>query len=129
MKKIILIIIVFLFALGAGLYFYMYKGHRIIADEDASYSLTVAKLESEFVQNDSLANKKYLDQTIEIYGKISSLDVVSNAIVLDEKMFGTCQNVIDQKLTVGKQVKMKGRFIGYDDLLGEFKMDQVSVSE
>ena len=129
MKKIILIVIVFLFAIAAGLYFYMYKEHRIIADEDASYSLTVAKLESEFVQNDRLANKKYLDQTIEIYGKISSLDVISNAIVLDEKMFGTCQNAVDQKLKVGKQVKMKGRFIGYDDLLGEFKMDQVSVSE
>jgi predicted negative regulator of RcsB-dependent stress response len=129
MKKIVLIVIVFVVAIAVGVYFYMYKEHRNIADEDASFSLTVAKLETEFTQNDSLANKKYLDQTIEIYGKISSLDLASNAIVLDEKMFGTFQKTIDQGLTVGKQVKMKGRFIGYDDLLGEFKMDQVAIIE
>lgn len=126
MKKIILIV---LLAIASGLYFYMYKNHRDIASEEASFSIAVKDLESEFIQNDSLANKKYLDKTIEVYGKITSMDAKTKIIVLDDKMEGTSQQSISQGLTVGKQVKMKGRFIGYDDLLGEFKMDQVTIRQ
>lgn len=129
MKKIVLIIVVVIVAIASGLYFYMYKNHRDIASEEASFSIAVKDLEKEFTQNDSLANKKYLDKTIEVYGKMTSVDLATKIIVLDEKMEGTTQQAIPQGLTVGKQVKMKGRFIGYDDLLGEFKMDQVTISE
>ena len=129
MKKIILIVLVVLLAIASGLYFYMYKNHRDIASEEASFSIAVKDLESEFIQNDSLANKKYLDKTIEVYGKITSMDATTKIIVLDDKMEGTSQQSISQGLTVGKQVKMKGRFIGYDDLLGEFKMDQVTIRQ
>ena len=129
MKKIVLIVVVVIVAIASGLYFYMYKNHRDIASEDASFSIAVKDLEKEFTQNDSLANKKYLDKTIEVYGKMTSVDLATKIIVLDEKMEGTTQQAILQGLTVGKQVKMKGRFIGYDDLLGEFKMDQVTISE
>lgn len=129
MKKIILIVLIVLLAIASGLYFYMYKNHRDIASEEASFSIAVKDLESEFIQNDSLANKKYLDKTIEVYGKITSMDATTKIIVLDDKMEGTSQQSISQGLTVGKQVKMKGRFIGYDDLLGEFKMDQVTIRQ
>ena len=129
MKKILLILFVAVLAMASGLYFYMYKDHRDIASEDASFSIAVKDLESEFIQNDSLANKKYLDKTIEVYGKITSMDATTKIIVLDDKMEGTSQQSISQGLTVGKQVKMKGRFIGYDDLLGEFKMDQAIISQ
>lgn len=129
MKKIILIVLVVLLAIASGLYFYMYKNHRDIASEEASFSIAVKDLESEFIQNDSLANKKYLDKTIEVYGKITSMDAKTKIIVLDDKMEGTSQQSISQGLTVEKQVKMKGRFIGYDDLLGEFKMDQVTIRQ
>lgn len=129
MKKNALIIIVLLVAIGLGIYFYMYKDHRDIASEDASFSITVNTLQTEFTDNDSVANKKYLDHTIEVYGKISNVDVSSNAVVLDEKIFGTFKNAMPKDLTVGKPLKIKGRFIGYDDLLGEFKIDQVTVSE
>lgn len=129
MKKFVLIAVMFIALIGIGLYFYMYKDHRDIASEEASFSLTVKDLQTQFSQNDSLANKKYLDRTIEVYGKISSMDVASNAIVMDEKLLGTFKSTASKDLTVGQQVKIKGRFIGYDDLLEEFKLDQVSVSK
>lgn len=129
MKKIVLIVVVVIVAIASGLYFYMYKNHRDIASEDASFSIAVKDLENEFTQNDSLANKKYLDKTIEVYGKMTSVDLATKIIVLDEKMEGTTQQAIPEGLTIGKQIKMKGRFIGYDDLLGDFKMDQVTLSE
>lgn len=129
MKKIVLIVVVVIVTIASGLYFYMYKDHRDIASEEASFSIAVKDLENEFTQNDSLANKKYLDKTIEVYGKMTSVDLATKIIVLDEKMEGTTQQAIPEGLTIGKQIKMKGRFIGYDDLLGDFKMDQVTLSE
>ena len=129
MKKIILIVVLLIAVIGTGLYFYMYQDHRDIATEDASFSLTVKDLQTEFGANDSLANKKYLDRTIEVYGKISSLDVASNAVVIDEKLSAIFKAKISKELAVGASIKIKGRFIGYDDLLEEFKVDQVTVSE
>ncbi|NHM07266.1 hypothetical protein G4D82_08545 [Flavobacterium sp. CYK-4] len=129
MKKILLIIIVFIIAIAGGLYFYMYQNHRDIGAEEASFSLTVKSLEAEFAANDAQANQKYLDKTIEVKGKISSFDAVEKAIVLDEKMFATYATQPVKAPVVGQEVKIKGRFIGYDDLLGEFKMDQITLIE
>jgi predicted negative regulator of RcsB-dependent stress response len=129
MKKIVLIVVVVIMLLASGMYFYMNKKHRDIASEEASFSIAVKDLENEFAQNDSLSNRKYLDKTIEVYGKITSIDVATKIVVLDQKIEGTSQQDIPKELTVGVQVKMKGRFIGYDDLLGEFKMDQVAINQ
>ncbi len=129
MKKKLLVLVVVIAIAAVGVYFYTYKGHRDITTEKASFSLSVKDLQQEFLQNDSLANSKYLDNTIEVYGKISSLDLESNGIVLDEKLFATFKDSTSKKLTQGAALKIKGRFIGYDDLLEEFKMDQVSIIE
>ena len=48
MKKIVLIVVVVIVAIASGLYFYMYKNHRDIASEDASFSIAVKDLENEF---------------------------------------------------------------------------------
>lgn len=129
MKKIVLIITVLIVAIAVGLYFYMYQNHRDIATEEASFSLTVAGLEAEFIANDAQANQKYLDKTIEVKGKITSVDAAEKAIVVDEKMFATYETPPTKTPVVGQEVIVKGRFIGYDDLLGEFKLDQITLSE
>ncbi len=128
-KKIIIVSMFSLAVIGAGLYFYMYKGHRNIASESADYSLTVKTLQQQFTQNSGKANKQYADKTIEVYGKITSLDLPSNTITLDGKLSAVFKDSSMTKLQVEKLIKIKGRFVGYDDLLDEFKMDQASLSE
>lgn len=129
MKKIILTIIVILAVAGTGVYFYMYKDHRDISSEDAAHKVTVAQLQKEFSENDSISNKKYLDQTIEVYGKITSVDSDAHAIMLDEKLSARLKDSTAGGFEVGKTLKMKGRFVGYDDLLEEFQLDQATISE
>lgn len=129
MKKIIGFIVVIIVVIGIGLYFYMYKGHRDIASENADYTLSLVQLQKEFAQNDSLCIKKYQDHTIQIYGKTTSIDSSGHTIVIDEKISAEFQDSILPKLTLQKPIKIKARFLGYDDLLEEFKFDQASIAE
>ena len=124
-----MIFIVVLIAAGAGLYFYAYKGHRDIATEDADYELTVSGLSKEFSEGDSLANSKYADKTIQIYGKVTNIDLPSHTIIIDEKLSAEFTDSILPKINLHDPIKIKGRFVGYDDLLEEYKVDQAAKAE
>lgn len=127
MKKKIIITLTFIILIVIIVYFYAFKAQRNIGSEKAIFELSVIALETEFETNDSLANNKFLDKTIIIYGKITDIDLKTNGIVIDEKVYIT---VSDQKLdqiTSNQDIKIKGRFIGYDDLLEEYRLDQGSI--
>lgn len=123
MKKKLLILLIILASGLFLLYTYIYKSHRDISNEKESFVLSVAKLKLDFSQNDSLANAKYLDKTIVIYGKISTIDLSTNSIYLDNSVSATLKEK-PTGLKVNDSIQLKGRFIGYDDLLEEFKMDE-----
>ena len=129
MRKKIMIVLAVLAITGAGLYFYMYKGHRDISSESADYSTTVKDLQQQFTANSTDAGKKYADKTIEVYGKITAVDLAAHTITVDEKLSAVFKDSVLNNVAAQKQVKIKGRFLGYDDLLEEFKMDQVSLEE
>lgn len=127
-KKRVVIILILLIILGFAGYAYLYQGHRDIASEKESYLVTANSIFSEFQTSEAKANQKYLDKTIEVYGKISSVDPEANSIIIDEKLFVVFKEKIKpEELMVLSNVKVKGRFIGYDDLLGELKMDECSL--
>lgn len=123
MKKKLLIFLFIFITAAFLLYNYIYKRHRDIASEKESFSISVANLKSDFSKNDSLANAKYLDKTIVIYGKISSIDLETNSIYINNSLSATLK-VKPIGLKVSDSIQLKGRFIGYDDLLEEFKMDE-----
>ncbi len=125
MKKIILVVL-FLVVLVGG-YFYVYKEHRDIAKEEVSYEIAVPVLFSEYQYNESAANTKYLDKTIVVSGKVSSLNLETQSMVLDEKLFATFLDKIPSTIEPNSQIKVKGRLIGYDSLLEEIKMDQCII--
>jgi uncharacterized protein YxeA len=125
MKKNKIIIGLLFFVLAAvGLYFYVYKDHRDIASEKESYLVSAISIYDEFKKDETKSNQKYLDKTIEVYGKMSSMDLSTNTIVLDDKLTAVFADKIPINVEKSSVLKIKGRFIGYDDLLEELKMDQ-----
>ena len=110
-------------------YLYAYKDHRNIATETADFSITVSDLQKEFVANDSLAYKKYKEKTIQISGKLTNVEYDNKAILIDGKLYATFLKNIPKGLKVNNQIKIKGRFLGYDDLVEEFKIDQTVIVE
>lgn len=117
---IILVIIILI-------YLYTYKPHRNINTETAAYSVTVAGLQKEFTTNESLALRKYQDQTIELTAQVTTVDTQNKALVMDQKLYAIFNESLSKKIIPGKKLKIKGRFLGYDELLEEFKMDQSSI--
>ena len=115
--------------LAFGVYKYIYQSHRDISSEEASYTVTVSSLNDEFKQSESLTLNKYRNKTINLKGKISSIDAASNSIVIEEKMNAVFIDSLPKNIQLNQPISVKGRFIDYDDLLEEFKMDQVSISK
>ena len=127
MKKKILITILLFIIIGISVYFYAYQDHRDINTETADYIVTVSGLEKDFASNDSLSYIKYQDKTIELTAQVSSSDTSNKSIVLGEKIFATFKDSLPKDIVAGKTLKIKGRFLGYDELLQEFKIDQSSI--
>lgn len=125
-KKTLVAIFIFLAAV-VSIYYYLYQGHRNIDSEEAAYALETNELQKEFTANDSLALIKFQDQTIALTGKISLIDIQSKALVIDNKVFATFTDSLPKGLNTTKIFTIKGRFLGYDELLDEFKMDQSSI--
>lgn len=129
MKKKLLIVVLLIVGVLVSIYFYAYKDHRDIAASTTDYTFTLEQLKKEFDANDSLATLKYQDKVIEIKGKITAIEADSKSVVVDEKMYATFDKSIPAIVKENGVLKLKGRFLGYDDLLEEFKMDQTSVVE
>ncbi len=125
-KKTLFAIFIFLIG-GLSIYYYVYQGHRNIDSEKAAYTLETAELQKDFIANDSLALLKYQDQTIELRARITLIDLDNNALVLDNKVFATFNDSLPEGLNTNEIFNVKGRFLGYDELLDEFRMDQSSI--
>ena len=125
MKKKLLIVLVIVLIFGFVGYKYVYKDHRDVSSEEASFKITLADLKADFEKNDSIANTKYLDKAIAIYGEVTSLDLETNEIIVDSNLSATIKGKVNVKK--GDKVTVKGRFIGYDDLLEEYKMDNCVI--
>ncbi|WP_281336834.1 OB-fold protein [Flavobacterium eburneipallidum] len=127
MKKKILFGIVILLAISFFAYRYTYQDHRDISSEEATYVVSIPELKKEFWTNDSLALSKYQNQTIEVAATVTAIDSENKAVVLDNNLFATFTDSLPKAIISGKKLKIKGRFLGYDELLEEFKMDQSSI--
>ncbi len=124
MKRKWIILLIFILLVFAG-YKYIYQDHRNIQIEEAQYEVSSSSIAEEFASNSVTAEKKYLDKTIIVSGIIS--EISSNGITLDDKIF--CQFNTKMKVShlLNTKTKIKGRFIGYDDLLEQVKLDQCRI--
>lgn len=128
-KKILLLVVIIIGACAFFGYKFLYHDHRDASSEDAQFTLSVTSLLDEFVANDSLSNAKYAGQTIAIYGKVTGVDLLSNSIIIDEQLAVDLKEKSKAAIVTQQSIKIKGRFVGYDDLLEELKMDQAIIIE
>ncbi|MCB0462329.1 MAG: hypothetical protein R2816_01025 [Flavobacteriaceae bacterium] len=123
MRKWIAIIVILVIVAFLS-YHYIYQDHRDIESETAVFTITAKDITNEFEINSSDAETKYLNKTIVISGIITELS--SNQITVNDKVF--CQLVkTTNVLKPNQKVTLKGRFIGYDNLLDEIKLDQCYI--
>jgi hypothetical protein len=123
MMVILLLILTFFTAI----YFYIYKSHRNISKENAAFTVNAAHIINEFSEDFEVANQKYADQTIEISGYISDLNLDQKVLMLNESItFLGIDNF--ESLEANQKITIKGRLVGYDELIEEIIVDQSIVS-
>ncbi len=125
MNKKIKIILFSIVALGiaafGGFYYIMHGGARNLLNEDAAYTVSSKTITTEFSSNVDLANKKYLEQAIVIKGTVTK--ITGKEIIIDNTIICNMKE-LDPTIQKGQTITLKGRVVGYDDLMQEIKLDQ-----
>jgi predicted negative regulator of RcsB-dependent stress response len=129
-KKVIigLLVLVIVVVVGffAARYYAYHGGKRDVQSETAAFTLNTKDILAEFTTNETAANKKYLEKPVALSGVISSMN--EKEVILDE--VAICNfTTTDLTLKVGQTVTVKGRVVGYDDLLGGVNLDQCSINK
>ena len=94
--------------------------------EVITYTLSSIEILNEFSIDPLKSEKKYLNKTIEVTGKITAHS--DKSISLDNIVFCQFSTYIKKEIKNNTQIKIKGRFIGYDDLVEEIKLDQCIIN-
>lgn len=101
-------------------------GKRDLQSEEAAFTLKAKDFITEFTVKETDANKKYLEKPVVISGVITSIN--DKEVLLDEVV--VCGfTTADTSLKVGQTVAVKGRVVGFDDLMGSVNMDQCSLNK
>lgn len=108
-------------------YNYVYQDHRDIESEQTEFTMSSVEINQLFSKNSVAAEQKFLNKTIEVSGLIT--DINSNDITIDDTIFCQFSNNLETSLNKNEKVKIKGRVIGYDDLLEQVKLDQCSINK
>ncbi len=126
MKKIILFLI-FLSVFGfLGYKYLMTSGERNLDSEKTKFVVTSKSILSEFSSNIELANKKYLEKAVAISGVVTS--VKNHEVIIDNIIICNLAE-IDKTIKADQNVSIKGRIVGFDDLMGELKMDKCILNK
>lgn len=122
-KKVILIGIVILAIIAYFGYNYVMAPPKDISKSKVDIEITATEFAKEFSANEKIATNKYQEKVVEVKGEITSVE--KNSITIDGKVTCGFENSIE--LNKGDQVKVKGLFIGFDEMFEEVKLDKCSL--
>jgi len=120
-RKRILFALILLLVGGYFGYNYLYQDHRDIQTEAVFLETNSDDLIGVFLES---STPEVLNQTVQIKGKVTQIE--GDGITLDNKVHCSFPESLF-KVSVGDEVVVKGRCIGYDDLFEIVKLDQSSI--
>ena len=125
--KIIGIILVVALLIGFSVFNYVFHGGaRDLATEEVAFTVTSKNISAEFAANVAGATKKYSDKAIAVSGIVTavtdSIVTIDNTIICN---FKTPDTTIKNE----QAITVKGRLVGFDDLMGELKLDQCTINK
>ena len=124
MKKIG-IILVFLCLIFFGVYKYLFRAPEDVSKATINFTVEATEFVEEFSNDLVSSEKKYHEAILIVEGIVT--EVEAEGITLNEGVF--CKLTSTEKITVNTAIKVKGLYIGFDDLLGIVKIDQSSIVE
>jgi hypothetical protein len=100
----------------------IYKPHVLIEQQDSVYKGDAL----DFLEKIKVDASQWQDKIVELSGKITSKD--KQGLMLNTAIYCQLKMMEDlSSLSEGQEVSIKGRIIGYDDLLEELKLDKTII--
>ncbi len=118
----ILLLVVLLVAISINYVFH--GGARDLATEQTEFNVSSKDIILEFASNITTATKKYSDKAISISGKVTA--VSDSVVTIDHTIICNFKSP-DTSIKNDQLISVKGRLVGFDDLMGELKLDQCSI--
>jgi len=121
LKIFVFLVSIAILAAGGIYYYIMHGGARDLTTEKTDFAVTTEQIIGEFTKSASAADKKYLEKAITVKGKVTNIEGL--IVILDNTV--SCEfEQEDSSVKVGETITIKGRVVGFDDLMGELKLDQ-----
>jgi len=119
------LILTFLFVLGMiGFAFYTLTMEPPTSIENRKVDFTGSA--DELLLKITDHTEEWQDKIVVVSGEVTSSD--DKGIMLSRKIYCQLKQVTDlQKINPSNNISLKGRIIGYDDLLEELKLDQCII--
>jgi len=124
--KIIGILLVTVLLIGISINYVFHGGARDLATEEAEFKVSSKEITEEFTNDVAKANLKYSDKAIAVSGKVTA---VSDSIVTIDNTIICNFKTPDNSIKNEQFISVKGRLVGFDDLMGELKLDQCSINK
>ena len=114
--------------LAIAVYFVWNKPHKDYSTMRTDITISSLNFINEFKANSTLATEKYLNQIILINGNIT--DKLTKSVILDNGIVCTLDSSSLKALRliqINNEVSIKGRFVGFDDLFEEIRLDHCFI--
>ena len=99
----------------------MHGGARNLSNEATNFTVTSIEITKEFNENATVANKKYLEKAVAVKGTVT--EIHANQIIVDDNIVCDLKSK-NSKIKLNQSITLKGRVVGFDDFMGEIKLDQ-----
>ena len=124
-KKYFLLLIILL---AIAVYFVWNKPHKDYSTMRTDITISSLNFINEFKANSTLATEKYLNQIIFVSG--NTTDKLTKSVVLDNGIVCTLDSSSLKALRliqINNEISIKGRFVGFDDLFEEIRLDHCFI--
>ena len=104
------------------------KPHKNYSNTKPNITIDSSNFINEFKTNSTLATEKYLNQIILVKGNVT--DRLTKSVVLNNGIVCTFDSLSLKALgpiQINNDVSIKGRFVGFDDLFEEIRLDHCFI--
>ena len=104
------------------------KPHKNYSNTKPKITIDSSNFIKEFKANSTLATEKYLNQIILVTG--NTTDKLTKSVVIDNGIVCTLDSSSLKALEliqINNNVSIKGRFVGFDDLFEEIRLDHCFI--
>ena len=104
------------------------KPHKNYSNTKPNITIDSSNFINEFKTNSTLATEKYLNQIILVNGNVT--DKLTKSVVLNNGIVCTLDSSSLKALRpiqINNEVSIKGRFVGFDDLFEEIRLDHCFI--